>query len=164
MGDVNSMGLPESGARSASAASTGKSRWWIWLLVAGVIAVGFWYFRGRSASQAQGTPQGAQGGPAGSGGRRGGGTGPQVVPVVVAPSQSGDLPVYFNGLGTVTAFNTVTIRSRVDGQIIKINFTEGQFVHQGDPLVEIDPGLSRSCSNKPKANWPRTRRNARMLK
>ncbi len=53
--------------------------------------------------------------------------------------QRGDLPVYFNGLGTVTAFNTVTVRSRVDGQIVKINFTEGQTVHQGDALVEIDP-------------------------
>lgn len=62
-----------------------------------------------------------------------------VVPVVVATAQQGDLPVYFNGLGTVTAFNTVTVRSRVDGQIVKINFTEGQMVHQGDSLVEIDP-------------------------
>ena len=62
-----------------------------------------------------------------------------VVPVVVATAEKGNLPVYFNGLGTVTAFNTVTVRSRVDGQIVKINFTEGQMVHQGDSLVEIDP-------------------------
>jgi multidrug efflux system membrane fusion protein len=61
------------------------------------------------------------------------------VPVVVATARRGDLPVYFNGLGTVTAFNTVTVRSRVDGQIVKINFTEGQTVHAGDALVEIDP-------------------------
>jgi multidrug efflux system membrane fusion protein len=61
-----------------------------------------------------------------------------VVPVVVATAQRGDLPVYFNGLGTVTAFNTVTVHSRVDGQITKINFQEGQFVHQGDALLEID--------------------------
>ncbi len=47
--------------------------------------------------------------------------------------------LYFNGLGTVTAFNTVTVHSRVDGQITKINFQEGQFVHQGDSLLEIDP-------------------------
>ena len=134
MGDVNSMGLPESGARSASVSSAGKSRWWIWLLVFGVIAAGFWYFRGRSASQAQDTAQAAPGGA-----RRGGGAGAPVVPVVVATSQAGDLPVYFNGLGTVTAFNTVTIRSRVDGQIVKINFTEGQFVREGESLVEIDP-------------------------
>jgi membrane fusion protein, multidrug efflux system len=65
--------------------------------------------------------------------------GQQVVPVVAAQAQRSDLPVYFNGLGTVTAFNTVTVRSRVDGQIVKINFTEGQNVHAGDSLVEIDP-------------------------
>jgi len=62
-----------------------------------------------------------------------------VVPVVVATAHKGDLPVYFNGLGTVTAFNTVTVRSRVDGQIVKVNFTEGQYVKEGDSLIEIDP-------------------------
>jgi multidrug efflux system membrane fusion protein len=61
------------------------------------------------------------------------------VPVVVATATEGDLPVFLNGLGNVTAFNTVTVRSRVDGQIVKINFTEGQNVKEGDSLVEIDP-------------------------
>jgi multidrug efflux system membrane fusion protein len=61
------------------------------------------------------------------------------VPVVVSTAQRGDLPVYFNGLGTVTAFNTVTVRSRVDGQLVSIAFKEGQFVHQGDLLAQIDP-------------------------
>jgi len=61
------------------------------------------------------------------------------VPVVVATAQKGDLPVYLIGLGSVAAFNTVTVRSRVDGQIVKVNFTEGQFVHEGDALIEIDP-------------------------
>ncbi len=61
------------------------------------------------------------------------------VPVVVSTAQKGDLPVYLIGLGSVTAFNTVTVRSRVDGQIVKVNFTEGQFVHEGDALIEIDP-------------------------
>ncbi|OLE56794.1 MAG: hypothetical protein AUG13_07220 [Chloroflexi bacterium 13_1_20CM_2_59_7] len=62
-----------------------------------------------------------------------------VVPVVVATAQRGDLPVYFNGLGTVTAFNTVTVRSRVDGQLVSVAFREGQFVHEGDLLAQIDP-------------------------
>jgi multidrug efflux system membrane fusion protein len=61
------------------------------------------------------------------------------VPVVVAAAQHGDLPVYFNGLGTVTAFNTVTVRSRVDGQLVSVAFKEGQFVHEGDLLAQIDP-------------------------
>jgi membrane fusion protein, multidrug efflux system len=122
----------------------GGSRWWVWVIVlAVVIGGGYWYFHGKS-SEADSTAggQGTAGGQAGQagGGRRGGGPGgPMVVPVVVATAQKGDLPVYYNGLGTVTAFNTVTVRSRVDGQIVKINFTEGQMVHQGDSLVEIDP-------------------------
>jgi multidrug efflux system membrane fusion protein len=63
----------------------------------------------------------------------------QVVPVVAAVSHVGDLSIFLTGLGSVTAYNTVTIRSRVDGELIKVAFTEGQLVHQGDLLAEIDP-------------------------
>jgi multidrug efflux system membrane fusion protein len=118
-----------------------KGHRWLWIVaLAGLIAVGYWYFRGsRTSTEAQG-PGGPAGAAAGKGqGRPGAGAGGGfIVPVVVATAQRGDLPVYFNGLGTVTAFNTVTVRSRVDGQITKINFTEGQFVHQGQDLVDID--------------------------
>ena len=136
MADVNSMGIPESRPRASGTSSTGKSHWWVWLLILAAIVGGVLYYRGRTASRAQ-ELQPAPG--AGGGGRRGGAMGAPVVPVTVAPAQKGDLPVYFNGLGTVTAFNTVTVRSRVDGQIIRINFTEGQFVQEGASLVEIDP-------------------------
>lgn len=61
------------------------------------------------------------------------------VPVEVAAARSGEMPVYLSGLGTVTAFNTVTVRSRVDGELINVAFQEGQFVHAGEPLAEIDP-------------------------
>jgi multidrug efflux system membrane fusion protein len=62
-------------------------------------------------------------------------------PVVVAaaPVQMRDVPVFLNGLGTVTPVYTVTIHSRVDGELVKINFREGQEVHKGDVLAEIDP-------------------------
>jgi len=61
------------------------------------------------------------------------------VPVLAAPAKVGDLGVYLNGLGTVTAINTVTVRSRVDGQLVSVAFQEGELVHAGDLLAQIDP-------------------------
>jgi len=139
MSHLKTTALPETYADPARSGRTPetKSRWWLWLIVlAIVVGAGVWYFKSKGSTEAQGPAGAPQGG---KGGRPGQGMPGQAVPVVVATAQRGDLPVYFNGLGTVTAFNTVTVRSRVDGQIVKINFTEGQTVHQGDALVEIDP-------------------------
>src|SRR6266508_1446165 len=63
----------------------------------------------------------------------------RAVPVAGTAARKGDLAVYLTGLGTVTALNTVTVRSRVDGQLIRVAFREGQLVRQGDLLAEIDP-------------------------
>ncbi|MDQ2971021.1 MAG: MdtA/MuxA family multidrug efflux RND transporter periplasmic adaptor subunit, partial [Acidobacteriota bacterium] len=63
----------------------------------------------------------------------------RAVPVVAVPAKSGDMGVFLTGLGTVTAINTVTVRSRVDGQLIRVGFREGQLVRQGELLAEIDP-------------------------
>ncbi len=60
-------------------------------------------------------------------------------PVATAPVRQGDMPVYLTALGTVAAWNTTTVRSRADGQVMKFHFTEGQRVAAGDLLVEIDP-------------------------
>jgi multidrug efflux system membrane fusion protein len=65
--------------------------------------------------------------------------GPQTVPVSVATVERRDLPVYMTGLGSVTAFNTVAVKSRVDGQLVRVAFREGQEVKKGDLLAVIDP-------------------------
>jgi multidrug efflux system membrane fusion protein len=64
--------------------------------------------------------------------------GPRAVSVAVAPVEKQDVPVYLSGLGAVTAFNTANIKSRVDGQIMKVNVREGQNVTEGELLIEID--------------------------
>ncbi len=61
------------------------------------------------------------------------------VPVVATAARRGELPIYLTGLGSVTAYNMVTIRSRVDGELMKVAFTEGQLVKKGDLLAQIDP-------------------------
>lgn len=61
------------------------------------------------------------------------------IPVTVAAVQKADFPVYLTGLGTVQGFNTVTVRTRVDGQINQIAFKEGQMVKEGDLIAQIDP-------------------------
>ncbi len=71
--------------------------------------------------------------------KSGGSATPRPVPVVGAAARTGDLGVYQTGLGTVTPVNTVTVRSRVDGQLINVAYHEGQVVHRGDLLVQIDP-------------------------
>lgn len=65
--------------------------------------------------------------------------GAQAVSVIVGVVATKAVPIYLDGLGTVQAFNTVTIRSRVDGQLVKVAFTEGQEVNKGDVLAQIDP-------------------------
>jgi multidrug efflux system membrane fusion protein len=61
------------------------------------------------------------------------------VPVVAATARQGDMDLHLNGLGSVTALYTVTLRSRIDGELIAVNFTEGQVVKKGDLLAQIDP-------------------------
>lgn len=75
----------------------------------------------------------------GKGGRPGFGAFGGPVPVRVAPATVADFPVYLKALGTVTATNTVNVRSRVAGELVKVNFQEGQKVKAGDLLAEIDP-------------------------
>ena len=63
----------------------------------------------------------------------------RVIPVATTTVRQRDMDLYLNGLGTATAFKTVTVRSRVEGELIRVHFTEGQTVNEGDVLAEIDP-------------------------
>ena len=78
--------------------------------------------------------------------------GGEKIPASVATANQQDFPVFLDSLGNVQAWNTVTVRTRVDGEIQKIAFDEGQFVKQGDLLAEIDPrplsGSSRSSARE----------------
>ncbi|WP_392586806.1 MdtA/MuxA family multidrug efflux RND transporter periplasmic adaptor subunit [Serratia ureilytica] len=113
------------------------------LLVAAILviaAVFAWrYFN--AAQPPAGTAPGAQqaGGKAGAGRAAGGRGGAPMSPVQAATATQQTVPRYLSGLGTATAANTVTVTSRVDGQLMAIHFTEGQQVKAGDLLAEIDP-------------------------
>jgi multidrug efflux system membrane fusion protein len=74
------------------------------------------------------------------------------IPVMASKVARADIPIELPGLGTVQALNSVLVRSRVDGQIVKINFSEGKDVHAGDVLVEIDPAPFQAALEQAQAN------------
>lgn len=117
-----------------------KSRPILWLLIIAAVASAGYYGWQKFRPEA-GKTQTAQKGP----------PRPSAVPVSVAPVQSVDFPVYLTGLGTVQGFNTVQVRTRVDGQIDKLAFREGQIVQQGELLVSIDPRLYQATLDQAKA-------------
>ncbi|VVE72176.1 Multidrug resistance protein MdtA [Pandoraea captiosa] len=130
--------VPPTPAVSSSSTPSRARRW----LVPGVIGLivvliaGGVYYRLHSQNA---------GGQAQSGGRRGGppggmaGAGAPATPVTAVVAKTGDLPVFLNGLGTVTPTRSVTVHSRVDGQLMKVHFKEGDLVKAGQLLAEIDP-------------------------
>lgn len=102
------------------------------VVVITVAAGAYYYYTSQGASQQPGA-----GSPAAGKGRGKGGDRP--MPVVAATVKSGDVNVYLAGLGTVTPVATVTVRSRIDGQLMRVLFKEGQVVRAGELLAEIDP-------------------------
>jgi membrane fusion protein, multidrug efflux system len=123
--------LPTYGLAGGSPAPRSKKRWWLWLALVVLLGLGMYHFR----PQASGTKAGGVSAGAGGGAARG----PAVIPVVAARAHKGDIGVYISGLGAVTPIYTVTVRSRVDGQLMQVHYKEGDFVRAGDPLVDIDP-------------------------
>ncbi|MCV4273229.1 MdtA/MuxA family multidrug efflux RND transporter periplasmic adaptor subunit [Pseudomonas capsici] len=116
-------------------------RWLISLLVLLVIVGLCWWFWPASPSPHKGAETGKApaAGNAGKVARPGFGGSAASVPVRVAPVTQGDFPIYYKALGTVTATNTINVRSRVAGELVRIHFQEGQMVKAGDLLAEIDP-------------------------
>ena len=106
----------------------GSRRRWVWLLLLLFCLAGagaYWFFIGPSNGQ-QVARQRAN-------------AASRAIPVAVAPVRTGDIQVYLNGLGTVTPNNSVTVRTRVDGELIKVLFREGQMIKADAALAEIDP-------------------------
>jgi membrane fusion protein, multidrug efflux system len=103
-----------------------KRRPWVWVLVVvlAAAAIFFLYHQYQAAEEATKSKSSST--------QRG-------VPVVVGTATKGDVGVYVEALGTVTPVYTVTVTSRVQGQIMNVFYREGQMVHKGDPLVDIDP-------------------------
>lgn len=119
----------ESSNASRQPGSGRKHRHWPWVVVLILLVVGGVFFsRHRPPSPSEAPPT-----------RGRGGSGLATIMVSTAKAQTGDIGIYVNALGVVTPLNTVSVKSRVDGQLVKVNYQEGQLVHAGDPLVEIDP-------------------------
>lgn len=111
------------------------------VVIAGATAVWYW-FSNKEAAPSSGAVNGQTqhpGSPGGMGGGRRGMRGGALPPVQAATATKEAVPRYLSGLGTVTAANTVTVRSRVSGQLLALHFKEGQQVKAGDLLAEIDP-------------------------
>lgn len=108
---------------------------WLIVIVIAIVA-GVWYWHAQKPDAPSGQQASGQQRKAGSGrpGMRG-----ALAPVQAATAVSAAVPRYLSGLGTITAANTVTVRSRVDGQLMALHFQEGQQVKAGDLLAEIDP-------------------------
>lgn len=117
---------PDSASRPSTAPARPRRRW-LWLALLGLLVAGGFGWRYWHAVPAAAEQQ-----------RRGGAErGPQTVTAVAA--RRGELKVYLTALGTVTPSETVTVKSRVDGQLMRVHFSEGQLVKAGQLLAEIDP-------------------------
>jgi membrane fusion protein, multidrug efflux system len=108
-----------------------RRRWpWVLLAVLLLLALGAYFLWPKMTGTKTAGPAGAKGAAKGA----------APIPVVVTKSRTGDIGVYYTGLGAVTPLATVTIKTRVDGQLVSVRYREGDTVKKGDLLVEIDDG------------------------
>ena len=118
--------LPLRGPRPEESKGSAARKWIVLLVILGVVAAAVWKIR--SNAQQQDSLQLIMAAQA-----------DRPTPVQVAAVQQKTMPIFLTALGTVTAYNTVTIKSRVDGQLMQVPVSEGQAVRQGEVLAEIDP-------------------------
>jgi multidrug efflux system membrane fusion protein len=104
------------------------SKWWIWIAILVVLGAGAYFLWAKmTAAKASAAAAKAK-------------TAPAAIPVVAAAARKGDIGVYYSGLGAVTPLATVTVKTRVDGQLMSVRYREGDTVKKGDLLAEIDDG------------------------
>lgn len=116
-----------------SPSTRSRTRWYLYAAAALGLGAAVWFFAFRAPPKKQRYPQ-----PAWAGSQY-----PPLIPVRVVVAAEKDLPVHLKAIGTVTPLNTVTVRSRVGGQLLRVAFEEGQRVERGDLLAEIDPASYR---------------------
>ena len=148
--------LPASTSASTPPADPGKPasrggsarKWIILLVVLAAVALDVWRIRGNnreSAAEAQKSVAAAD----------------RPIPVLTSPVAQRSMPIYLTALGTVTAYNTVTIKSRVDGQLLRVLVREGQAVKQGQLLMEIDPRPYQAALAQAEGQLTKDQANAR---
>lgn len=108
---------------------------WSWIPILAILVAAYFFFWPRTTVSGK-MPASSESPKAGKGGR---GEAPAITPVIAARARKGNIGVYDSGLGTVTPIYTVTVRSRVDGELMKVLYQEGDTVQKGDLLVQIDP-------------------------
>jgi membrane fusion protein, multidrug efflux system len=119
-------GVPPKRQQTETTSDTHRSHLWIWIVAILVLAIGglIYYRKQQAAAQAAKTKAALAN---------------RSVPITTGTVSKGPIGIYISALGTVTPVYTATITSRVDGQIVSVNYREGQMVHKGDVLIEIDP-------------------------